>query len=274
MSDKWLFEMRVLAKKQSGEHRKGGWVLVLMALMITVSCAGAKTIYVHPQGNDAWSGQYRVPNAVGNDGPVATLARARDIIRGWKAAGPLTEPVRVVMANGIYPITTPLVLTPQDSGTQKCPVRYEAEAGSQPVISGGKSIDGFVPAGDGIWKTHIPEVAAGTWYFEQLFVEGKRAVRARIPNQGYYNMQKTSETPGENRPNLFRRTTAVPPGSLELLKGLSKAEIRNVTLVAHHKWCLSRRFLREVDVASNTIVTVGEKLKGYSGWPVNTRFYL
>jgi parallel beta helix pectate lyase-like protein/glycosyl hydrolase family 141 len=274
MSDWCLFGVRILAKKQSGKSRKGGWILALMVLMIAVPCARAKTIYVNPQGNDAWSGKYRVPNTVGNDGPVATLTRARDIIRGWKAAGPLTEPVRVVMADGIYPITTPFVLTPQDSGTQKCPVRYEAETGSQPVISGGKGIGGFVPAGEGVWKIHIPEVAAGTWYFEQLFVDGKRAVRARTPNHGYYNMQKTSETPVENRLNLFRRTTSVRPGSLELLQGLSKAEIKNVTLVAHHKWCVSRRFLREVDVASNTIVTVGEKLKGYSGWPVNTRFYL
>ena len=39
----------------------------------------------------------------------------------------------------------------------------------------------------------IPEVAAGQWYFEQLFVNGRRAVRARTPNKFYYYMLDVQE---------------------------------------------------------------------------------
>jgi len=58
------------------------------------------------------------------------------------------------------------------------------------------------------------------------------------------------------------------------LQNLDSREIRDVTLVAYHKWCITRRYLIEIDTAASIIITVGEKLKSYSGWPENTRFHL
>jgi hypothetical protein len=51
-------------------------------------------------------------------------------------------------------------------------------------------------------------------------------------------------------------------------------ELHDVTRVAFHKWCVTRRFVSEVDLDANTITTIGEQLKSYSGWPAKTRFYL
>ncbi|MCZ7586705.1 MAG: hypothetical protein M5R36_27090 [Deltaproteobacteria bacterium] len=64
------------------------------------------------------------------------------------------------------------------------------------------------------------------------------------------------------------------PESLDLLKGLSEAELKDVTLVAFHKWCISRRFVTAIDVDGGVLVTVGEQLKSYSGLAGNTRFHL
>ena len=43
------------------------------------------------------------------------------------------------------------------------------------------------------------------------------------------------------------RSTAVRSSVLSPLQGLSDAELRDVTLVAYHKWCITRRFLNAVD---------------------------
>ena len=250
------------------------FVVLLVGLLVTWQSASAKTIHVSPAGNDAWTGQYNQPNADQTDGPVTTLTRARDIIRQWKSAGPLAEPIRVIVADGVYSITEPFVLTPQDSGTESCPITYESAPGASPVISGGRIISGLQPAENGVWKTEVPEAAAGKWHFEQLVVDGVRAVRAKTPNRFYDHMGDTFEVPVEGTQGQFRRTTEVPAKSLEPLKELSDAELRDVTLVAFHKWCISRRFLNDIDLGANTVITVGEKLKSYSGWPVNTRFHL
>ena len=171
--------------------------VLLVGLVIPWQSAWARTIHVSPRGNDAWTGQLDRPNTERSDGPIATLTRARNIIRKWKSAAPLDEPVRVIVADGVYPLTLPLVLTPQDSGTKLCPISYERASGASPVISGGRVITGFQPAADGIWQAEIPEVAAGTWYFEQLIVDGSRAVRAKSPNQFYDYMGETVEVPVE-----------------------------------------------------------------------------
>jgi len=234
----------------------------------------AVTLYVSVKGNDKWSGQLSLPNKENTDGPVASLAGARNAIRQLKSQKPLTESVQVIISDGTYTLTEPFVLTAQDSGTKDCPVVYEAAAGARPVFTAGRQIGDFKRGEGDIWQTNIPDVAAGKWYFEQLFVNGRRAVRARTPNKFYHYTVATSEAPVEEAKDVYRRTTSVRPDALEPLRNLNSQEIRDVTLVVYHKWCITRRFLKEIDPAASTIITVGEKLKDYSDWPPNTPFHL
>jgi len=234
----------------------------------------AVTLYVSSSGNDTWSGWLAQANKEQTDGPLASLAGARDAIRRLKSRGLIDSPVSVIVLEGTYTLTEPFILTAQDSGTEECPISYEAAAGSRPVFSGGRVITGFKLGENGLWQTHIAQVAAGGWYFEQLFVNGRRAVRARTPNKFYHYMGATSEVPVEGSKDLYRRTTSVSPDVLAPLQNLDSREIRDVTLVAYHKWCITRRYLTEIDTAASTIITVGEKLKTYSDWPENTRFHL
>jgi hypothetical protein len=243
---------------------------VRLGILLVVVCAlpryaAGVTVYVAPDGNDNWSGGLAQPNAPGTDGPVATLERARDILRE-KAAG---QEKHVVVADGRYPLTKPFVLAPEDSGTV-----YEAAAGGHPVFSGGQVIRGFRPGENGLWVARVPPEGGGSWRFDQLFVNGRRAVRAKTPNKFYSYMGPTTEVPLEGTPGQFRRTTNVPAQALAPLKGLSEAEIRDVVLVAYHKWCITRRYLTAVNFDSNQIITTGEKLASFSNWPEGTRFHL
>jgi hypothetical protein len=239
-----------------------------------VQPAHAMNLYVSPDGNDSWSGKSDQPNAARTDGPLASLAGARDAIRRLKSQQQLSEPVHVIIANGTYTLAEPFVLAPQDSGTESNPISYQAADGARPVFTGGRVITGFKPGADGAWQTQISDVADSKWYFEQLFVNGRRAIRARTPNEFYYYMGNSVEVPIEGQQDMFRRTTTVRPEDLKLLKDLSPDEIKDVTLVAYHKWCITRRFLTGIDTDNNAIITVGEQLKSYSGWPANTRYQL
>lgn len=55
-------------------------------------------LYVSPNGNDAWSDSLPEPNAVRADGPLASLARAREIARGLQQVGGVT----VTVSGGEY----------------------------------------------------------------------------------------------------------------------------------------------------------------------------
>ena len=163
------------------------WLLFVVA-MIGPSVSLAATFYVTPEGNDAWSGRLEASNADKSDGPLRTLQGARDAVRRWKAAKGLSEPVRVVVAGGKYDLREPLVFQPEDSGTEACPIVYEAAAGARPLFSGGRIISGFRPVDGGIWQTQIPDVKNGSWYFEQLFVNG-RCDWARSPTASIWRLR-------------------------------------------------------------------------------------
>ncbi len=60
--------------------------------------------------------------------------------------------------------------------------------GEQPVFSGGRAITGWRKGEGKLWVADVPGGRRpGKWYFQQLFVNGQRRVRARTPNEGYCN---------------------------------------------------------------------------------------
>jgi hypothetical protein len=259
---------------KTNSSKAGFFLFSVVVFLIAAQVTSAVTLYVSPGGNDSWSGRLERPNSQKTDGPKASLTGARDAIRQLKSKGPLTTPVEVIILPGTYTLAEPFMLTPQDSGTKKCPIIYKAAQGGQPVFTGGRVIKGFTRGEKGIWQTRIPEVAAGKWYFEQLFVNGKRAVRARTPNKFYHYFGPTTEVPIEGKQGQFRRTTQVRGDVLKQLQDLDQRELGDVALTAYHKWCITRRYLTAIDTSANVIVTIGEQLKSYSGWPNNTRFHL
>ena len=232
--------------------------------------------YVAVDGRDTWSGRLERPNRDGTDGPLGSLAGARDAVRRLKAQGALSEAVYIVIGTGRYVMAEPVVFTAADSGTQQCPVIYEAAKGAKPVFSGGRVISGFEKGKDGVWKVEVPKVKAGEWYFEQLFVNGLRAVRAQAPNKLYFNMQKTTEKKlkGDNGKTYYLRTTEVEPNDIKGLGGLDEGEIKDIVLTAYHKWCITRRYLTGIDSANNAIITSGGRLRGFSKWGTDTRYRL
>ncbi len=150
------------------------------------------TLYVSPAGDDAWSGRLRVPNAARTDGPLAGLDGARRAVRKLRRSQPAADrgSIRVLFLDGTYRLRSPVVFTPEDSGTKGHPVIYAAAPGARPVFSGGRRLRGF-RVERGTWKLTLPAVKAGKWTFRSLFVNGRRAIRARSPNrgEGYYHIR-------------------------------------------------------------------------------------
>jgi len=219
---------------------------------------GAIVLHVAPDGNDAWSGRLPRPNTMATDGPLASLLGARDTIRRIKAARPLTRPVHVLVAGGRYTLAEPLAFTPEDSGTAACPIVYQAARGTRPVFSGGRRIAGWKPGNDGTWTAHVPNVAAGKWYFGQLWVNGRRAVRARTPNKGYLYMHRkvgygTDPLTGKNA-DLSKRAFVARPNDIAPLLGLPKEDLADAQFVAYHSWAASIHHIASVDANTNTVV--------------------
>jgi len=93
------------------------------------------TYYVSPSGNDAWSGRLPAPNANRTDGPVLTLARARDLARARRQHDPGGVAAAIVLREGRYRRTMPVVFTNQDAG-----IRLVAYPNESPALSGAMTL--------------------------------------------------------------------------------------------------------------------------------------
>ncbi len=162
-------------------------VLLTVTLVTSLSLtAGASDLdlFVAMNGDDAWSGKLSAPNREKADGPLASLAGARDAIRAMKKVqGKLPEPVHVLVRGGVYAPSATVTFAPEDSGTQECPVSFEAYPGETPVLCGGRAVANWHKGARPLRVAEVPE-AKGTRPpgFQQFFVDGRRQIRARHPN--------------------------------------------------------------------------------------------
>jgi len=215
------------------------------------SMGEALTLYVAPDGRDTWSGRSASPNADRTDGPLATLVGARDAIRRIRKADDLKQAVLVRVRGGVYGLSEPFVLTPEDSGTSTCPITYAAHPGEEPVLTGGVSVRGWRPTevnGKKGWAVDLPEVKAGKWYFTQLFVNGQRRPRTRLPKQGLYRF---TELPGvkPDTPWSQGQTEAkFAPGQIKAWQNLTDVEV-----IALHLWTDSRLPIATVDESAGLV---------------------
>ena len=126
----------------------------------------------------------------------------------------------------------------------------------------------------GCGVARVPEAAKGTWYFEQLFVNGHRAMQARTPNKFYllhgpdhgsaHRRQARPVPADHDRPRRDHRPAEGPERSRD-----SGRRPRRLSQMVHHA-----RYLTAVNFEKNQIVTTGEKLTSFSDWPAGTRFHL
>ncbi len=251
----------------------------------TASGAAEIVVYVSPAGNDAWTGGSAVPDDGNSDGPVASLERARDIVRKLRAAGRAAESVRVVLADGLYPLTRPLALGPEDGGLAAAGVAYEAAPGATPVISGGRAITGLREGtGDdaGLWVADLavaalPEGSADRWRFAELFVNGARAVRAREPDVGVFPVvacveeslaaeQAPGLDPAKERLREARQTLTLTAEAAAAVAAVAPADVPQTQCIVHHKWDVTRRLIESIDADGRTLTTTGLGMKPWNRW--------
>lgn len=123
--------------------------------------------FVSPAGSDAAGGS--------RERPFRTLERARQAVReeNVRQHGDIV----VWLHGGTYALAETLRLGPADSGMNGHRVVWRACPGETPVISGGRTVDGWLPADPGA-KFRIAPVRED---FRQLYVNDRKARRTEGP---------------------------------------------------------------------------------------------
>lgn len=165
--------------------------LLVLFLFIQLS-AWSADIYVSPNGSDINDGSKEKPFATLN----MALRKARDLRRVNDPS--ITTGIHIILRGGIYQLSEPVFIRPEDAGTASSPTMIEAAPNEQPVLSGGVTINNWkkltttVPglsakATGKVWVADVPMVGDQLFNFRQLWINNVKAVRAKNTNGDLMN---------------------------------------------------------------------------------------
>jgi len=185
------------------------------------------------------------------DGPFASVARARDAVRAFLKTNREPRSVRVVLRGGTYYLDSTLELGPEDSGTEQAPVVYAAATGERVVLSGGRRLEGGhwgEANGRKAWIVDIPDVKAGTWRFRQLFVNGERRPRTRLPKEGEYRIESLPGYTGDFLRSPTKQFVYAPGHIVPAWRNLRDVEVVGLT-----RWLDNRLPIESVNGETRTV---------------------
>lgn len=238
---------------------------MIMVLLLSHNQANSQSIYLSPAGNDGNPGTI--------DNPLATLTAARDKARQMRKNIRGNQPIEIIAQEGEYFMVQPLFLNADDGGTVSSPVIYKAESGKKAIFRGGAELTGWEKVNDKLWKAFVPQVAYYNSYFEQLYVNGKRATRARTPNTGVNFVKKVTETvleKGSGRsPELAVQKIELDSIDAKCFQSFTKQDYDDALLVFYHNWDNTRKRVTGYTKQNSSVYTVGEGMKPWN--PINSK---
>jgi len=207
-------------------------------------------IWVSPKGNDFNDGT--------RQSPKATLTAALRQAREWRRTGDdrMQGGITVYMEGGTYALYEPVFIRPEDSGTKESPTVIRSAinektvirsaADEKAVLSGGVRIKNWKKQGK-LWVADVPVFNGRPLDFRQLWVNGKKAVRARDVE----DFEKMNRICSVDEKNEILYVPAVSIRRLIDNKGNLKAKYAEMVL--HQMWCVANLRIRSVEVQGDSV---------------------
>ena len=195
-------------------------------------------------------------------GTISTVEAARD------AARQSSKPVTIVVQQGVYALQQPLSLDDRDSQTT-----WKATPGATPVFSGGQKIVGWKKVDQNLWSASIKDHA---WIFEQLWINGRLASRARTPNKGFWHLAGSVREGifDDLRERLQFGGFEISPEHFAAINAIPPKERRQVILTVMHAWAVSQCRIQALNEDSNAIRIVGTSNYPFVDYEPDQRFWL
>ena len=199
----------------------------------------AGEIWISPKGSDFNDGTCQSPKA--------TLTSALRQAREWRRTedNRIQGGITIYMEGGTYAFHEPVFIRPEDSGTKESPTIIRSVGDEKVILSGGISIKGWKKQGK-VWVADVPAFNGRPLDFRQLWVNGKKAVRARDVE----DFEKMNRICSVDEKNEILYVPAVSIRRLIDNKGNLKAKYAEMVL--HQMWCVANLRIRSVEVQGDS----------------------
>lgn len=258
--------------------RKVNYLYPFLLLMLVTLTSSATDIYVSKKGNDFNTGTREKPLATLH----SALQKARELRR-------LKDPniqngIKIYVENGVYQLSEPIVLRPEDSGTKESRTEIINLSNQEVIFSGGLSLKGWKKvAGNivglpkkaigNIWSIDLPSPDGQSLLFRQLWVNNKKAVRAKDKNGDL--MGRILSWDAKNQ------TCKIP-----LDQSINVAQMAGMEMIIHQWWAIANLRIKSAKVIDKaielTFMQPESRIQSEHPWPApwisaktgNSAFYL
>lgn len=142
-------------------------VASIIGVSLYISALAAQdTLFVSPRGEGTLFSREEPGSVEGLCPKLASIS------------GPARSVV-VYFEKGLYELKEPLLITAKEKNPSIDTLTFQGSSSGVAVLSGGRRVSGWKPAGKGIMKAELPVGVD----FRQLYVNDRMEIRARIPNR-------------------------------------------------------------------------------------------
>lgn len=179
--------------------------------------------------------------------PKVTLTSALRQAREWRRTGDERAQggINIYIEGGTYTFHEPVFIRPEDSGTEDSPTVIRSATGEKVVLSGGVRINGWKKQGK-FWVADVPTFNGRPLDFRQMWVNGKKAVRARDAE----DFEKMNRICSVDEKNEILYVPASATRKLTDGKGILQAKYAEMVL--HQMWCVANLRIRSIEIQGDS----------------------
>ncbi|WEK17692.1 MAG: right-handed parallel beta-helix repeat-containing protein [Candidatus Pedobacter colombiensis] len=242
------------------------WLVLLAGMLLSSIPSLAADIYVSLKGSDKNEGT--------KTAPVASLSNA---LRKARELRRLKDPsikngINIFIEQGVYYLTESVILRPEDSGTAGSPTVITTLDENEAVLSGGLPISGWkkvVSNVDGlpnvakgkVWVADVSDLGNSLLEFRQLWVDGKKAIRARDWNGAQMGRILSWNFPA--------KTCKIPFSMAKYTAGLE--QIKGIEMVIQQWWAIANLRVKSIKVngaeAELSFIEPESRVQSEHPWP-------
>lgn len=213
-------------------------------LFMNVLCINSNSVqlYVSTSGDDSNPGTY--------DKPFKSLNGAIEYITTQKEKKLIKSDVEIVLKGGMYYLNKPILITNKNwAGVNTLYIK--GEKNTTPIIKGGITLGRFEKVSNNLWKMDVSDILKKeNISIDQLFVNGKKAIKARTPNLG--ELFKTQDVIQTFSSGTSANQT-VKLSDIQINK-LSNISLENSLIIAsfNHLWLNTKGYLNNISYKNKT----------------------
>jgi len=163
---------------------------------------------------------------------------------------PESDNIVIIVESGYYSVSKTINISGDNHK-----ISLVGSKNKETIISGSILVEGWELQPDGLWRCKVPKIVDNGYMPDQLFVNGERATRSRIPNDTTFFLKQGIRFDSISYGAKLRKE------DMDLIPTINDDDIPLLNI--YRKWTAAKRFLARASEQDTTLYFTGLEIPSY-----------